>query len=113
MRTSNHLSVFVLFLFLIAIIPCLAVYSEIPLEKLDYETIKANEKIRSKSRKDGLIMLSLVCGSIVLAFATLWGIKIHHIIKYDRRGKMTDPETATGGMEPKVSPEDDVLHPEK
>ncbi|CAG9475308.1 unnamed protein product [Plasmodium vivax] len=113
MKATNHLSVFALFLFIIAIIPCLAVYSDIPIEKLDYETIKANEKIRSKSRKDELIMLSLVCGSILLAFASLWGIRIHHTLKYDRRGKVTnDQETMTPMGEPTMSFEDDLLHQE-
>ncbi|KJP88299.1 hypothetical protein AK88_02080 [Plasmodium fragile] len=103
MKASNHLSIFVLFLFLIAIIPCLAVYSDIPIEKLDYETIKANEKIRSKSRKDMLVMMSLVCGSILLAYATLWGIRIHHTLKYDRRGKIPDPKKMTAMEEPKMT----------
>ncbi|GAB68227.1 hypothetical protein PCYB_131010 [Plasmodium cynomolgi strain B] len=106
MKASNHLSVFVLFLFLIAIIPCLAVYSGIPIEKLDYETIKANEKIRSKARKDELTI-------IILAFATLWGIRIHHTLKYDRRGKIPDQEIMTEMGEPKMSFENDVLNQEK
>ncbi|CAA9990052.1 liver stage associated protein 1, putative [Plasmodium knowlesi strain H] len=104
MKASNHLSVFLLFLFLIAIIPCLAVYSEIPIEKLDYETIKVNEKIRSKSRKDVLMMMSLVCGSIVLAYATIWGMRIHHTLKFDQRDQIPDHEIMTEMEEPRTSP---------
>ncbi|ANQ06645.1 Uncharacterized protein PCOAH_00006420 [Plasmodium coatneyi] len=103
MKASNHLSVFVLFLFLIAIIPCLAVYSEIPIDKLDYETIKVNEKIRSKSRKDILMLMSLVCGSILMAYATLWGIRIHHTLKHDPRGKIPDHEEMTEMEDPTMS----------
>ncbi|GAW82748.1 liver stage associated protein 1 [Plasmodium gonderi] len=92
MKTVNILSIFILLLFSFIILPHSKVYASIPIDKLDFDTLKRNESIRAKTRRDALILLSVLCGSALISFATLWGIRLHRTYKYDQMMQHQDAE---------------------
>ncbi|SBT78597.1 early transcribed membrane protein [Plasmodium ovale] len=81
-----------IFIFSLVIIPHTFAHVNTAIKQLNFETLQENEKIKLKGKKDEIIIMSLVCGSVLFALTLLWGIRIHRIRIMDKEKNITDEE---------------------